>query len=441
TGAGLLPTWCEPCGRLRWRLHLLPEIPSAKRPVEDIVADIVRLQESLIRRDPANWMWGHDRWKMPLQCLAVKLPKSSSPPAHLQPFRILVRTTNWLGDAVMSLPAVQRIKQSRPDARVTVLTEPKLADLWRLHPDVDEIIVHERTDNPFTLLHRARELRRADFDAAIIFANSWRSALPIWLAGIPRRVGYRGHARKWMLTDALPELAEYQTRPVMNVESIRRFARGEQPAPERPDYKHQVHRHLRLVLYLGGNATPCAARLKLQPPPATPAASGKPLLALNAGAEYGPAKRWPLERFIAAAKQIVERENVRWVIVGGPKEAELGATIAAALGDASAINLAGKTTLAGLCETLAQCRLLLTNDSGPMHLAAALGKPVVAIFGSTEPALTGPGLPEDSRHVIIRHAPPCSPCFLRECPIDFRCMNAISVEEVVEAVRKIMSDT
>ncbi|MBM3888706.1 MAG: glycosyltransferase family 9 protein, partial [Verrucomicrobia bacterium] len=106
----------------------------------------------------------------------------------------------------------------------------------------------------------------------------------------------------------------------------------------------------------------------------------------------------------------------------------------------NAINIAGKTTLAGLCETLAQCRLLLTNDSGPMHLAAALGKPVVAIFGSTEPTLTGPGLPDDPRHVILRHAPPCSPCFLRECPIDFRCMNAISVEEVVEAVCRVVSD-
>ena len=195
------------------------------------------------------------------------------------------------------------------------------------------------------------------------------------------------------------------------------------------------------MLYLGGNATPCAAQLK----PVAPTANvrlpqDKPLLALNAGAEYGPAKRWPLERFIAAAKQIAERENVRWVIIGGPKEAELAATIAAALGETSAINLAGKTTLAGLCETLAQCRLLLTNDSGPMHLAAALGKSVVAIFGSTEPTLTGPGLPDNPRHVILRHAPPCSPCFLRECPIDFRCMNAISVEEVVEAVRRVMRE-
>ncbi|MBM3890965.1 MAG: lipopolysaccharide heptosyltransferase II, partial [Verrucomicrobia bacterium] len=388
TGAGLMPTWCEPCGPLRWRLHLLPEIPTAQRSTEEIIADIVRLQETLIRRDPANWMWGHDRWKMPLQTLAVKLPKALPTPANLQPFRILIRATNWLGDAVMTMPTVQRIKQSRPDARVTVLTEPKLADLWRLHPDVDEVIVHERADNPFTLLRRALKLRRADYDAAIIFPNSWRSAFPIWLAGIPRRVGYRGHARAWMLTDPLPELIEYQTRPVMNEENIQRFARGEQPASVRPDYKHQVHHHLRLVLYLGGNATPCAARLK----PVAPTAGmrlpqDKPLLALNAGAEYGPAKRWPLERFIAAAKQVVERENVRWVIIGGLKEAELGATIVRELGDANAINIAGKTTLAGLCETLAQCRLLLTNDSGPMHLAAALGKPVVAIFGSTEPAL------------------------------------------------------
>ena len=237
TGAWIMPTWCEPCAPLRWRLHLLPEIPTAGRSTEEIVADIVRLQESLIRRDPANWMWAHDRWKTPRECLAVNLPKKLPLQATpLQPFRILVRSVNWLGDAVITMPAVQRIKQSRPDARVTVLTEPKFADLWRLHHDVDEVVVHERTDNPFTLLRRARELRRAKFEVAIIFPDSWRSALPIWLAGISRRVGYRGHARAWMLTDPLPELAEYQTRPVMDEQTIRRFARGEQPALTRPDY-------------------------------------------------------------------------------------------------------------------------------------------------------------------------------------------------------------
>jgi len=354
--------------------------------------------------------------------------------------RILIRSVNWLGDAVMTMPAIQRLKQAHPQAHVAVLTGPKLADLWRLHPDVSEVIVHEQSNCPFVLLRQARELRRGAFDAAIIFPSSWRSALPIWLAGIPRRIGFRGHARAWMLTDALEESADYQTKPVMTPEIIQRFGNGASVALERPVFKHQVHRHLQLAACLGADATPCAPRLQPGPLPVDARLpQDKPLLALNTGAEYGPAKRWPLDRFIAAAKVIAERHHVRWVIIGGPKEADLGSQIAVALGEQHAINLAGRTTLLGLCHVLAQCRLLLTNDSGPMHLAAALGKPVVVIFGSTEPALTGPDVAGNSRHVILRHAPPCSPCFLRECPIDFRCMTAVTVEEVVGAVATVVN--
>ncbi|MCX6908596.1 MAG: lipopolysaccharide heptosyltransferase II, partial [Verrucomicrobia bacterium] len=274
----------------------------------------------------------------------------------------------------------------------------------------------------------------------VVFPNSWRSALPIWLAGIPRRVGFRGHARGWMLTERLDESAGYQTKPVMTPEDVRRFGNGTSVASERPVFKHQIYRHLQLAACLGADATPCAPRLQLAAPPAEALLpQDKPLLALNAGAEYGPAKRWLQDRFITAAKLIAEHQHVRWVIIGGPKEAGLGHEIATALGEPHAINLAGRTTLLGLCHALSQCRLLLTNDSGPMHLAAALGKPVVAIFGSTEPALTGPNVAGDTRHVILRHAPPCSPCFLRECPIDFRCMTAITVEEVVRAVVTVVN--
>jgi lipopolysaccharide heptosyltransferase II len=346
--------------------------------------------------------------------------------------RILIRSTNWLGDAVMIMPALQRLKQAHPQARLVVLTAPKLADLWRLHPDVSEVIVHESSNCPFVLFRQADELRRGGFDAAVVFPNSWRSALPIRLAGIPRRIGFRGHVRAWMLTDALEESDDYRTEPVMAPEAIRRFAGGAPFASERPAFKHQVHRHLQLAAVLGADSAPCAPKLQLGPLlPNACLPKDRPLMALNAGAEYGPAKRWPLDRFIAAARLMAERRRARWVIIGGPKEADLGDQIAAKLGEQHAINLAGQTTLLGLCHVLAQCRLLLTNDSGPMHLAAALGKPVVAVFGSTEPALTGPG---GSRHVIVRHAPPCSPCFLRECPIDFRCMTAITTAEVVSAM-------
>ncbi len=352
----------------------------------------------------------------------------------MNPRRILIRSTNWLGDAVMTMPAVQRLKQAHPQARIAVLTEPKLADLWRLHPDVAEVIARERSDCPLCLLRNERELRRGQFDAAVIFPNSWRSALSVWLARVPRRVGFRGHGRAWMLTDAMEESGDYATRPVMPVREIRKLGAGK---PALVTFRHHVHRHLELVARLGADPTPCEPKLDVGAVKEDefPAPTDKPLLALSVGAEYGPAKRWPLERFVAVAKAIAESQGVRWILIGGPKDAALAGEAAQKIGSDTATNLAGQTTLGGLCRLLARCRLLLTNDSGPMHLAAAVGTPTVTIFGSTEPALTGPSVTLGSRHVILRHQPPCSPCFLRECPIDFRCMTAVGVEEAVEAVR------
>jgi heptosyltransferase-2 len=160
------------------------------------------------------------------------------------------------------------------------------------------------------------------------------------------------------------------------------------------------------------------------------------IFGLNPGAEYGPAKRWPVERFIAAAKEIQQRTNCVWLIFGGKGDAAIASQIASAL-HASRFtfhDLSGKTSLRELMSLLKLCRVLLTNDSGPMHVAAALGTPVVVPFGSTSPELTGPGLPGDPRHRLLKSDAPCSPCFLRECPIDFRCMNSIPVERVVEVV-------
>ena len=173
-----------------------------------------------------------------------------------------------------------------------------------------------------------------------------------------------------------------------------------------------------------------------------------PWFGLNAGAEYGPAKRWPAGRFTEAAVQIQRRTNCRWLIFGLQAEAETAARIAADISRAAeehagsaqpsvsppVVNLAGATTLGELCAALKLCRVLLTNDSGPMHVAAALGTRVVVPFGSTSPELTGPGLPGDPRHQLLRASAPCSPCFLRECPIDFRCMTGITVGRIVQAV-------
>jgi len=163
-----------------------------------------------------------------------------------------------------------------------------------------------------------------------------------------------------------------------------------------------------------------------------------PIFGLNPGAEYGPAKRWPIEKFIAAAKEIQQRTNCVWILFGGKNDLLITNQIESAIRNpqSAIFNLAGKASLRELMALLKLCRVLLTNDTGPMHVAAALGIPVVVPFGSTSPELTGPGLPGDERSHLIKSDASCSPCFLRECPIDFRCMNGISVESVVEAVLK-----
>ena len=161
---------------------------------------------------------------------------------------------------------------------------------------------------------------------------------------------------------------------------------------------------------------------------------------MNPGAEYGPAKRWPVGKFIAAAHEIQNRTNCTWLTFGSKADAAIASRIESAIPSppSAILNLAGKTSLRELMALLKLCRMLLTNDSGPMHVAAALGIPVVVPFGSTSPELTGPGLPGDAQHRLLKSDDSCSPCFLRECPIDFRCLNGISVERVVEAVLSLV---
>jgi heptosyltransferase-2 len=206
---------------------------------------------------------------------------------------------------------------------------------------------------------------------------------------------------------------------------------------------HHIHEYLHLVAALGANPEPPAPLVFVTPEEINAAKKkfglddvGAPIIGLNAGAEYGPAKRWPVDRFLAAAIIIQKLTKCRWILFGGIGDAKLSSQIAEGfrVTGNQCHDLTGKTSLRELMSLLKSCRVLLTNDTGPMHVAAALGTPVVVPFGSTSPELTGPGLPGDPRHFLLKSNAPCSPCFLRECPIDFRCMNGISVEKVVEAV-------
>jgi heptosyltransferase-2 len=372
--------------------------------------------------------------------------------------RILVRGTNWLGDAVMTTPALLRLREKFPDAHITLLTPEKLRDLWTNHPAVNETIPFTSGENVFLT---GKKLRAGKYDLALVFPNSPRSALEVWLAGIPQRIGYARPWRNFFLTNAVPARAEAVKMQKRSVGEIKRLiaandrSAGVSPASEKiiaggtpalPLSAHQIHEYLHLVAALGASPEPLPPQLVVTPGKieAVKKKFGldeikRPLFGLNPGAEYGPAKRWPVEKFIATAREIQNRTNCTWLTFGGQADAAMAHRIESAIpSPPSAIwNLAGKTTLRELMALLKICRVLLTNDSGPMHVAAALGTPVVVPFGSTSPELTGPGLPGDARHRLLKSDAPCSPCFLRECPIDFRCLNGIGVERVVEAVLSV----
>ena len=403
--------------------------------------------------------------------------QSNPSPAVFQPRRILVRGVNWLGDAVMTTPALLRLREHFSDALIALLTPEKLRGLWLHHPAIDEIITFKSDDGPLRVAKKVQlmmwpdnagkstvaasakraagaihPLQRGGFDLALILPNSPRSALETWLARIPHRVGYSRPWRNFFLTTAVPSRPDAVHMHKRSVTEIKKLISSEGVDDvSRFTFlpsSHQIHDYLHLVAALGANPEPLPTQLVVTPGEIKGAAQkfnltdqftkNRPLFGLNPGAEYGPAKRWPAERFVTAAREIQKRTNCLWLIFGGKADIPLASEIESAIGTGSPspINLAGKTSLRELCAVIKQCRVLLTNDTGPMHIAAALGTPVVVPFGSTSPELTGPILSADARHQLIKSDAPCSPCFLRECPIDFRCMNGITVERVVETVLK-----
>lgn len=362
------------------------------------------------------------------------------------PRRILVRGVNWLGDAVMTTPALLRLREKFPGAHIALLTPQKLHDLWLHHPAVDEIIPFAAGEGVFSI---GKKLRAGEFDLALVLPNSPRSALEVYLAGIPQRIGYARPWRNFLLTRAIPPRSgtvAMRKRTPDEIKSL--IANPPATTPVIPAPSHHIHDYLHLTAALGANPEPVPPQLAV-PPDETATAAKKfgldqitsPVFGLNPGAEYGPAKRWPVEKFIAAARGLQSRTGCTWLLFGGKGDVELTKHIAKELtqsaGHHKCLDLAGQTSLRELMVLISACRVLLTNDTGPMHVAAALGVSVVVPFGSTSPELTGPGLPGDPRHRLIKSNVPCSPCFLRKCPIDFRCMNGISVESVVQAVLSV----
>jgi len=339
--------------------------------------------------------------------------------------RLLVRGPNWIGDAVMSEPALAALRELFPTAEITLLVKPAIAELLRGHPALQRILVYEDPGRHVGITGKwtlAGTLRRLRFDLAILFQNAFEAALLTFLAGIPRRYGYATDGRRFLLSDPIA-------------------------VPERTKIGHQVQYYLDMLRPLGSERPAGSPRLFLsqeeeQAMDQRLAEAGVDesdlLVGLNPGSTYGSAKRWLPERFAETADRLSQEQGmqsgrrVRVVIVGARGEEALGCAIADRM-QVKPIQLSGRTTMRELMAVIKRCDLFLTNDTGPMHLAASFGVPVVALFGPTDSRTTSPF---GSGHTIVRHPVECAPCLLRECPIDHRCMTRISVDEVYGAAVK-----
>ena len=321
--------------------------------------------------------------------------------------RIVIRATNWVGDAVMSLPALEAVRRRFPKAHIAVVAKPWVAGLYAGEHFADEVILYGGGSR----WQLVRNLRAGHFDCAILLQNAFDAALVAWLAGIPNRIGYNRDGRGLLLTRAVPA-------PKL----------GEIP-------RHQRFYYLELLRRAGIiEGLPECEAIRLHAPAA---AARRRVIGVSPGAAYGTAKRWLPERFAEAASALAEQRGASIALFGSSTERALCSEVAALLNGHSVINYAGETSLRQFIELASGCELFLTNDSGAMHIASALGVPTVAIFGATDDVATGPTGPQAR---VVRQAVECSPCLLRECPIDHRCMTRVSSERVVEEAMKLLVD-
>lgn len=318
--------------------------------------------------------------------------------------RLLILAPNWLGDAVMALPAIADIRRSLPDASIAVAARPSIAPLFGLVRDVDETILIEKKHRyPFS-----------GFDAALVLPNSFHSALMVARATVPERWGYGTDCRGFLLTRSVRRAPAgvHQVEYYQQLVHALDFPNGE-PVPRldpSPDVREMGLRALHASGWDGRTS----------------------VVALAPGAAYGSAKRWPPESFAELASDMAA-DGVTMVMVGSAADRGTAQEVMAALErPVPILDLIGKTDLPTLAGVLAHCRTLVTNDSGAMHVAAALGVRVTAVFGPTDEHATGPR----GEHTILTNEVWCRPCMLRECPLDHRCMRGIDAAAVLASARR-----
>ena len=341
---------------------------------------------------------------------------------------ILVRGPNWLGDAVMCEPALRGLRLIAPDAVISLLVKPAVAELFTGHPAIDHLVLYEDKGRHAGLSGKwalAGELRKLNFDLAVLFQNAFEAALLAFIAGVSRRYGYATDGRSFLLSE-----------PVA--------------VPDRRVPTHQVQYYWNLLRPMGLTGEPSTPELSVEQDEERAMAvrlrqmgiaEGDMVIGLNPGSTYGGAKRWLPERFsevtnrLCRTLSVSQGKRVSAIVFGAKGEESLGREIAGRLSLPSAV-LSGSTSIRELMAAVKCCAVFMTNDTGPMHIASAFRVPVVAVFGPTDWRTTSP---YGTKHVIVRQPVDCAPCLLRECPIDHRCMTWVSVDQVYEAAVKIMS--
>ncbi len=340
--------------------------------------------------------------------------------------KILIRATNWVGDAFMALPALRAMRKRFPEAEIAIVGRPYVADIYRDQEICNQLIPYDPKGLHAGFSGRERlaaELRAQKFDVALLLQNAFDAAWLAWRANIPERIGYARDSRSILLTKAIPVPRQ-----------------GEIPT-------HEKFYYLELVRRAGWlDSVPDETFIGLHVPEEKRRSADEFLyqsgvrqgalrIAIGAGASYGSAKCWPPSRFAEVANRLQSGEDADVILFGTAAEASVSTAISAEMRRPS-IDLTGKTAIADLPALLSQCHLFIGNDSGAMHVAAAVGLPIVAVFGPTDPDGTAPVTPRCS---IVQQKPYCSPCFLRRCPTDHRCMTVVTADMVEAAARPWLS--
>ncbi len=341
--------------------------------------------------------------------------------------RVVVRGTNWVGDSLMTVPALRALRRVLPDAKITLATRPSTKGIFSEAEFIDDVLVYDRK-GALSVIPQIREWRRRKFDLAVLFQNAFEAALIPFLAGVPVRLGYATQSRQALLTHPLSP-------------------------PDWRSSRHEVFYYLYLVTALEqmlfGSSSICEVV-----PDASIQVSGdrqsqaecllrahgvteeELVVAICPGSINSRAKRWPAEAYAALADRLIEARR-QVLLIGSKDEAHVSREVAGRMRH-QPIVLTGKTSLDEITAVLATVDLIVTNDTGPAHLGAALGRPTIVIFGPTNPLTTRPFSPEAA---VLRHPPDCAPCMLRDCPIDHRCMTAITVDEVFEESHRLLKRT